>query len=102
MTYTVNHMKNGDIGVYDDERACYPIAGPELRAAGIKRIEPAEGRWFRGEEGKAEAERIAAILNEFHGHIENATKALKKVAKATEKAEDSLKDMANALVADQA
>jgi hypothetical protein len=102
MTYIVKQQNDGTVGIYDDVRGCYPIEGPELRKAGVGRIEGSgKHGWFTKAE-TAKAEEIAARLNEFHGHIENATKALKAAGKAAAEATDSLKGMADALIADQA
>lgn len=68
MTYIIKRLSNDRyVGIYDTNLACYPIEGPELRAAGFARIEgSAPGGWFKVSELE-EAERIAALLNEFHG-----------------------------------
>lgn len=102
MTYIVKRLNDGTVGIYDTERGSYPIEGPELSKAGVGRIE-GSGRhgWFTKAEAD-KAEEIARKLNEFYGHVHEAAQALKVAGEAAEQATDSLKGMADALIADQA
>lgn len=58
--YIVKPMLRGDIGVYDTERASFPVNTPELRKIGVSNL-----GWLRGKDGMAEAERIVALLNGY-------------------------------------
>ena len=102
MTYIVKQMNDGLIGIYDTERASFPIAMPELKAAGIDRIEgTATGGWFKKAD-REQAEAIAATLNTFYNHPEYVESVVAVVkAKAAPKGDD-LADVAAALIADQA
>lgn len=104
MTYIIKHMNDGKVGIYCTLKACFPIAGPELREAGVTRIEgTAGGGWFK----KADAEQaqgIATMLNGFFGYAEGEEAKVSK-PKAKKKAateDDSLASIGAALIADQA
>lgn len=100
MTYIVKHLNNGTCGVYDTIRACFPIAGSELRAAGIARLEgTALNGWFKKSETE-QAEAIAADLNDYYNLGEFVpSKVSRPKAKPVED-DSSMADMAAALLAD--
>lgn len=84
MTYIVKHLNNGTCGVYDTIRGCFPVAGPELREAGVSRIEgTAPNGWFKKSE-REEAEAIASSLNAYYGFADGEQEA--KVTKPKAKA----------------
>lgn len=93
--YEAKGMADKTFGVYDYERGSFPVQTPELTAAGVGRLSP----WYKS---RAEAEAIAEALNKFHGTGQKVTKAMLDMSKAAKKANDSLGDMAAALIADQA
>lgn len=98
MTYIIKHLSNGNVGVYDTIRGCFPIAGPELREAGVGRIEgTAPNGWFKKAEA-AHAEAIVATLNAHYGYAEGVEA---KVSKPKAK-DDALVGVGAALIADQA
>jgi hypothetical protein len=97
MTYIIKTMNDRKVGIYDTERACFPIAGPELREAGITRISGDDDRGWFTPENRAEAERIAALLNEYHGHGEYAEAKVTK-PKAKVEDEESLRKVGEALI----
>lgn len=101
MTYIVKTMSDGKHGVYDTVKACFPLQGDELRAAGIKRVNGSDGTGWYAKNQKADAEQIALLLNEFHGHIETATAGFKAVGKDAEDAEDALRKVGEALIEDE-
>ena len=101
MTYIVKTQSDKTFGIYDTIAGSYPIEGPELRAAGIERIEGSGNYgWFKGAADLLIAERIASTLNTFHGLGEFAPTPKGKKAKAV-KTDDGMADMAAALIADQ-
>lgn len=101
MTYIIKHLNNGNVGVYDTERGCFPIAGPELRAAGIKRVEGTGDRgWFKKSETE-QAENIAASLNAYYNlndFIESKVSTPKTVAPVDD--DKALRDMAAMILND--
>ena len=102
MTYIIKTMNDGKVGIYDTLRACFPIAGPELREVGITRIEGDDRGWFK-KANRDKAENIAAMLNNYFGYVEGEESKVsrpKKKKAATE--DDSLADLGAALIADQA
>ena len=103
MTYIVKTQSDGTVGVYDTIKGSYPIEGPELRAAGVGRIE-GSGRygWFSGKDDTAKAEQIAATLNAFHGHAVAAKVATERLTEAMTDAEAALAKVGAALIADEA
>ena len=102
MTYIVKTMSDGRHGIYDTDKACFPLQGKELREAGITRINGSDGSgWYKKAE-KADAEQIASVLNEFHGHGEYVeAKVSVPTAKKPAK-QDDLAAVGAALIADQA
>lgn len=96
MRYIVKHMQNGDIGVFDRDRGCFPNAGPELRKIGVAHV-----GWLHGKEGEEEAERIAALLNGLTASAAKAAKATAEMGKAAKDAEQSLRAMADVLIEDE-
>lgn len=94
MRYIVKHMNNGDIGVYDQDKACFPFQGPELRAVGVTRAE-----WFRGKDGEAEANRLCEALN---AHDQGLTPVKSsKAASAPSEGEADLRALADAIIEDE-
>lgn len=71
MTYIIKTMNDGKVGIYDTLKACFPLAGKELREAGVTRIDGTDGDgWFKKADRET-AENIATMLNLFHGHSED-------------------------------
>lgn len=89
MTYIVKHLNNGNCGVYDTIRGCFPIAGPELREAGVSKIVGDDNGWFK-KANVAKAETIVATLNAHYGYAEGTeAKVSKPKVKASADADEA-------------
>lgn len=102
MTYIVKTMSDGRHGIYDTDKACFPLQGKELREAGLTRINGSDGSGWYKRNAKADAEQIATMLNEFHGHGEYVESKVATIKQKPTKQDDSLQAAGAALIADQA
>lgn len=102
MTYIIKTMSDGKHGIYDTIKACFPLQGKELREAGITRINGSDGTGWYAKNQKADAEQIASVLNEFHGHGEYVEAKVSVPKMKPTKQDDSLQAAGAALIADQA